>query len=568
MKIKRIHWIILSFLLFAGYIQGFSANRAIERIYLSTDRNTYLAGEAIWVSLYCFDISDKIFAFSNLSSVAYIELHNTSGVVLTVKVALKQGRGSGKIDIPLVLPTGNYRMIAYTKQMRNEEHFCYFEKIVTIYNTLSSERAIDNVVFTIDTTKHVVASVKEQLSSAVTLTFEKASEVLAKNTPYYLTMNNITEHAVYCNLSVKRLDLEKTTKTTLPLFLSSITEEKSVVKFVGNHIPDYEGEVIAGEIHNLPKDAVLSSVFLSVVGNDTEVYVSPVDPKSGEIRFYTGGIYGNREVALEYISETPQNNIRIDLLDPFARPKTRALPKLYMNKSLTPELLARSMEMQVNQRFNEYVLTSIPVPNDPLLSIKPAVYKLDNYTRFPDMKEVIIEFISELRFRKANDKNILQIAIKNDISAIFSRNPCMVLVDGILLFDHDRILDYDPLKVESITIYQQKFRIGNHNFDGLVKFSTYKGDYQGLVLNKNVNIQEYQGMSYPCRFTGREVATNKDLPDLRSLLYWDPLMDLKAKERREVMIYTSSVPGRYVVTIEGVSVIGEPIYQQQEFIVE
>ena len=109
-----------------------SAKRAIERTYLSTDKNAYVAGETMWISAFCLDISEGEKILSDLSSVLYIEMHSSAGVVLTTKIALAGGRGSVRIIIPAATPTGNYKLVSYTKQMLNEKHPPLSEKTVSV----------------------------------------------------------------------------------------------------------------------------------------------------------------------------------------------------------------------------------------------------------------------------------------------------------------------------------------------------------------------------------------------------------------------------------------------------
>ncbi len=114
-----------------------------ERLYLSTDKECYLAGEPVWVS--AFFASDAITGKpSPVSAVAYMELQNLSGSLVQAKIALTAGRGSGLIELPVSLPTGNYRLIAYTRYMYSESEHNFFTRIITIYNPLTSLRS-DNV---------------------------------------------------------------------------------------------------------------------------------------------------------------------------------------------------------------------------------------------------------------------------------------------------------------------------------------------------------------------------------------------------------------------------------------
>ena len=113
----------------------------VERTYIVTDRQVYVSGEEIFCSLFCFDATKG--GLSDFSSIAYMELVSPKGSAVRSKVALRQGRGAGRLRIPSDLPTGNYRLIAYTAQNRNEDGVDPFmsSRILSIYNTLSSNRS-------------------------------------------------------------------------------------------------------------------------------------------------------------------------------------------------------------------------------------------------------------------------------------------------------------------------------------------------------------------------------------------------------------------------------------------
>ena len=47
--------------------------RVVERLYIATDKQSYIAGDRIWCSLYCFEAEQKM-DLSQFSSTAYLEL--------------------------------------------------------------------------------------------------------------------------------------------------------------------------------------------------------------------------------------------------------------------------------------------------------------------------------------------------------------------------------------------------------------------------------------------------------------------------------------------------------------
>ncbi len=111
------------------------ARESKEKIYLQTDKSFYVAGEILWFKSYVVDASrNKLFS---LSKVAYVEvLNRDSKPVIQGKILIQKGIGSGSFFIPLSLPTGSYKIRAYTNWMKNFGADYYFEKNITIANTM------------------------------------------------------------------------------------------------------------------------------------------------------------------------------------------------------------------------------------------------------------------------------------------------------------------------------------------------------------------------------------------------------------------------------------------------
>ena len=106
-----------------------------EKIYLQTDKSFYISGEILWFKSYVVDASRN--KFFSLSKVAYVEvLNHDSKPVIQGKILLQKGVGSGSFFIPLSLPTGSYKIRAYTNWMKNFGADYYFEKNITIVNTM------------------------------------------------------------------------------------------------------------------------------------------------------------------------------------------------------------------------------------------------------------------------------------------------------------------------------------------------------------------------------------------------------------------------------------------------
>ena len=117
-------------LLWAG--QTVLAGELRERVYLQTDKQFYLSGELVWMKFIATDLDQRL---SDVSKVGYVELLDSASAVVQARLVLEKGVGNGCLQLPSTLPTGNYRLVAYTRYMRNEGEEVFFEKPLTVVNT-------------------------------------------------------------------------------------------------------------------------------------------------------------------------------------------------------------------------------------------------------------------------------------------------------------------------------------------------------------------------------------------------------------------------------------------------
>ncbi len=115
--------------------EAFSKTSAQEKIYVHTDKNYYVAGEIIWFKLYYLDAATH--QKTDISKVAYVEiLDKAFKPVLQAKVSLNPDGGAGSLYLPLTLNSDNYILRAYTTWMRNSGPSVFFEKLISVVNTV------------------------------------------------------------------------------------------------------------------------------------------------------------------------------------------------------------------------------------------------------------------------------------------------------------------------------------------------------------------------------------------------------------------------------------------------
>jgi hypothetical protein len=104
-----------------------------EKAYLHLDRSYYVPGDTIWFKAYV--AVGPTHSLSAISNVLNVGLANSrDSIVQMIKIPLISGLGWSDIPLPDTLPSGQYRIIAYTNWMRNAGPDYFFEKPIQIHN--------------------------------------------------------------------------------------------------------------------------------------------------------------------------------------------------------------------------------------------------------------------------------------------------------------------------------------------------------------------------------------------------------------------------------------------------
>ena len=261
------------------------------------------------------------------------------------------------------------------------------------------------------------------------------------------------------------------------------------------------------------------------------------------------------------IQDLDRNNIcHLELVSPFLDLPAGELPPLQLYNGWGRALELRGLGMQLEKNFDADTLyTALPARMHRIFDERDCVrYILDDYTRFPLMEELFIEFIPELRVRRVNGKRELQIHISDHLGGFyFQSGYSLVLLDGIPVLDHEKLFAYDPLLVHHIDIYPDAYFLGIRSFSGVVNFVTYKGTLPSMKFEDNVRVVDFQGCSLPLAYTCQGVGS--DYPDYRQTIYWHPLLTLAPGESTSVECKTPAYSGRFEVFAEGLSEAGEAV---------
>lgn len=529
-------------ILFCAFLMlaaGFSAAAGlVERTYVCTDRHSYVAGEDVFCSVFCFDGGSG--SLSDFSSVAYVELISPEGSAVRVKMALQDGRGAGRLRLPSTLPTGNYRLIAYTALNRNEEDMDYFRgsRVISVYNTLSASRQ-ESVV--LDAAPAAVAGKDHSYGAAV----EGKGRPYGAAAPAGLELEQRGDSLFLRNSGTECLDfcLSLSISDALPDpegpgladFLEARSGDRTTLRTDAKlSIPEYEGEIVSIRV-----PAMYSGVtaVLSGPGLRNDIYSSTVD-STGLVSFYTGNIYGDRDLVFELNSRDVNDDFSLEVLSPFASPELDrdGVPELHLNGSVAEDLKRRSVAMQISRHFgiDEY-MDSLQLRPDLLFKGGTmTVYEMDDYTRFPTMRETIVEYVREVHIRRQDGEPVLKVVPGKSFESYSSMlgGNALVLVDGVPVSEHGRVLDLNPALLRRICIYPYDVSTGSCIYSGVVNFISFRGDMAGLQFPGRVRILDFHGVTFPVTVGAAEEDSLS--PDYRYTRIWQPLLHLEAGEELEL----------------------------------
>ncbi len=327
-------------------------------------------------------------------------------------------------------------------------------------------------------------------------------------------------------------------------------------------LPEYAGHIITGKITDPDTRRPIPSVmiYLSIPGEHAQFYVSTSD-LNGNIRFYTHKAYGPGEIVLQpagYLAERYNIEINTPFQDQFS---AKPLPALRLADHLRSVIEQNSINAQVQRKFlaDQLKIHSVPSTDSMPFYGKPdEKYLLDDYTRFTTMEEVLREYVAGVMVGKTRGKfhlNVINIANNR----VFRDNP-LVLLDGVPVHDIDRIIRYDPLKVRKLEVVKQTYYYGLMVMDGLLNFTTYKGNLPEFEMDDRTVILDYEGLQWQRVFYSPQYETEEQaasrLPDFRNLLYWSPDIITGSNGQTALTFFTGDVKGKYMGIIEGISTDG------------
>jgi len=337
---------------------------------------------------------------------------------------------------------------------------------------------------------------------------------------------------------------------------SEVTQTKPKFAFT----PEMTGHFITGRVLDAKTGAPAPNIdtYLAAPSKRPQLFVATSD-SLGRVLFELKHFLGSKEVIVQ-TNVRKDSTYRIEINSPYSdKTSSYILPAFLFDASWKNDLLSRSINMQTRNSFLPKSAQQMMTADSDTMAFfgKPdEKYLLDAYTRFPTLEEVMREYVPGVAVRRRQGKFIFKVFDKLQSNVSFEEEP-LVMIDGVPMFDTDKVLTFDPLKIKTLQVIDGLYYLGPLSFPGIVSYTTYKGDLAGFPIDSHALVLSYEGVQgtrefYAPRYDSAELLKSR-VPDFRNHLYWNPQVMTPTDKKQTLNFYTSDQPGTYRVVVQGLT---------------
>lgn len=328
-------------------------------------------------------------------------------------------------------------------------------------------------------------------------------------------------------------------------------------------VPELQGHIITGKVFNKATGAPTpgTTAFIAAPSPIT-LFRTALSDKDGRIKADINNFYGSNYLVVQ---SGNMENMAIAIDEPFSKQHTNLPLREFFNPSKYPTtILNQHIGMQVQNIYHTERLQQLHLPafvdSSAFYGKADYSYNLEKYTRFASMEEVMREFVSIVDVRMRNKQ--VNLRVINSQKKEYFPNAPLNLLDGVPVFNFTRFFELDPLKVYSLDVVAQQYLLGNSLFDGILNWKTYQPALENYDFDDSTLIANYEGLQLHREFYTpvyeTDVQFTSHLPDFRNVLHWEPGISVKGTTAFKGSFYTSDLPGRYAIVVQGLSSGGTP----------
>lgn len=325
--------------------------------------------------------------------------------------------------------------------------------------------------------------------------------------------------------------------------------------------PEILGHSLSGKIiPSSGSQAANIRLFLSAPSKNS-LFFTTNTASDGTFNFIVQNVRGTRQIILQPdMSKDSLSAYTFRLDDPFTKQNSAYVySPLTLSPALEKTIVRRAMNLQVEDIFKKEPQPAFHVyDSSGFYGKADETYLLDDYTRFTVLEEVLREYVPGVVVKiKKRQFNIVVRDIVNH--GVFNDEP-LRLLDGVPVFDTDKLMQFDPLKIQKLEVISKVFFHGQSAFPGIVSFTTYHGDLAGFEPHPQSVTLDFDGLQaqrdfYQPRYDTEESKLSRE-PDPRTLLLWAPSVKV-INGKAEIGFYTSDESGHFQIEIQCIGPTGK-----------
>lgn len=548
----------------------------VEKVYLHTNKPYYYPGETIWLKGYMK--YNQPVSSDSVSKVLYVELINQAKeVILSKKLKIDSGLTDSYFLLPDTLRKGNYVLRSYTSWMRNFGDPCYFVQPIPILSLNEKPER---------TTAH-----PSTRDSILIVLPDKASYHPREKINLTIQLLDVNNLSAQGSLSISVTDERQVSYVAEQATILSDLRLPDLPKPSKIVYPLEHGLVLSGILKNDKQKPVQSNLTI-VVGKFENVLMADTDVAG---RFELNGLeyYDSVEFSFQATDKRGKPIGTISLTQPSVPPITwKEYKQLVITDAGSVQRLISEHESSKEAiLLNEVIITDKPM-DEPTTEVQHKIFgKPDQVIMGSDLlASGSGNLVLALRGRvpglsiaqEADGKGGFRYTIKIRGAASFSLSTePLVLIDGVPIGGapgesvSDRLALINPGNVERVEVTTRTNSMyGDVGRNGVIAVYTKaapSGKFSNLQGGKTMQVFKLHGFSTRGKFRSPDYddpTIEKDKPDYRSTVYWNPDLKTDPAGQCVVTFFASDLTGRYRVVVEGVSESGEPLRHESFILIE
>lgn len=541
-----------------------------EKLYVHINSTLFFPGEYLLYKVYTID--ESMGKVNNISQIANVELISETGEqIFLQKVSLENGVGQADFFVPTTVPSGNYKLIAYTNWMRNFGDTFFTQDIVIINPYQAQQKNLlkkrDSFPYFGDSPEFETTRDQRNLMSLSKDVYGNREKV-----PVEISTGSGNRKGNY-SLSVRKVNklpaVERVTAEQWVQLRQEVGVESN--KFF---LPEVRGQVLKGSIIPLNGDTGASlkdrQISLSLPEEKMFPLIVATD-EDGRFFFNLDEKRIEENIFLEVLGEGKEDfEIQLQKYEPL-----NFDPSQFSSYSLLPEMQEEILKRSI---FNQIENAYFQVKPDTLVSASrdsgfhksiEVRYDLDDYKRFKTVPETFVEIIGSAWLRRnENGERVFEVrGLGNNIN--MEQLP-MILIDGLLIQDHNDLIELPAQNIKSISIIRNKIFRGPQIFQGAILVQTNEEEFSNFYDKPYINVFHLNRPEIKKKYFHQEYGdTNSEerIPDYRYQLLWVPDLEINGSGKT-IELYTSDVDGEFEVVLEGFTEDGDPVSIKKTFSVQ